>query len=197
MVEREVDEVDLVRERADGLMTVAAALATCDILRGCRDVGRDAEGLLEVVGLVEVAVAREDKALRRRLVGNVPWRTWRRVWRPGTPELPRCEGISIHNDRRLAAEALIVDERGRREDVCRARRRLYVATAATTAALIEQDGCARYKLDDRGHGQRDSDGEENESEEYARIKRAGFGRSVFFHMNGVGWIYFMYSFEMR
>jgi hypothetical protein len=112
VTEGEVDEVDLVRELAHDLMTVATALARQCSLRGCRRVRRHSERLLDVIGLKKVAVAREDKALRRRLVSNVPWRTRRCVWRPGTAELSRREGVSIHDDRGLAAEALVVDEGG-------------------------------------------------------------------------------------
>ena len=113
MTEREVDEVDLVRKLPHDLMAVAAALAgQCSFCR-CRCMRWDAEGLGQVIGFKKVTVARENKALRRRLVGDVAWRTRRCVWRPGTAELPRREGVSIHDDRGLAAETLVVDEGGR------------------------------------------------------------------------------------
>src|SRR5436853_302537 len=58
VVEREVDEVDLVRERADDKMAVAAPLAGPDGLRREWRAERDAEGLAKVVGLVKGAVPR-------------------------------------------------------------------------------------------------------------------------------------------
>src|SRR5439155_21058917 len=139
MVEREVNEVDLVRERTDRLMAVAATLATCDDLRCRRDMRGHAERLLEIVGFKKVAVSWKDETLRRRLIGNIPWRTRRCVWRPGTAELPRREGVPVDNDRRLAAETLVVDERGWRENIGRARRRFCVAAITATRALIEHD----------------------------------------------------------
>src|SRR5437764_6262881 len=112
MVEREVDKVDLVRERSDRLMAIATTLATCDDLRCRRDMRGHAEALLEIVGFIEVAVSRRDETLRRRLISDVPRRTRRCVWRTGTPELPRRKRVSVYHDRRLAAEPFVVDEGG-------------------------------------------------------------------------------------
>ena len=65
-----------------------------------------------------------------------------------------------------------------------------LATSLGALAATGQD-------EDRSDGQRCADAEKNESDECARIKRAGFGRCVFSHMNGVGWICLMYAFERR
>src|SRR5438477_2890061 len=103
-------------------MAVATPLASSDVLRRVRDMRGHAKRLGQIIGFEKVAVAREYKPLRRRLVCNVPWRTGCCVWRPWTTKLPRCERVAIDNDRWLAAETLVVDERGWRENICRARR---------------------------------------------------------------------------
>src|SRR5437762_3748888 len=127
MVEREVDEVDLVRERTDRLMAVAATLATCDDLRCRRDMRGHAEGLLKIVGFVEVAVSRRDETLRRRLIGDIFKAGRLSGWTLGRWTcVGSREWIAIDDDGRLASKTLVVDERRWRENVCRARRRVRI-----------------------------------------------------------------------
>src|SRR5437763_495304 len=135
VVEREVDEVDLVGERADHQVAVAAALAGSGRLRRKRRAEWHAKRLAEVGGLVEGAVPRLDEPLRRRDVDDV---------------FERSAGvrIAIDDGRGLAAEPFVVDERGRREDVRRVGSRLHVATASAAARLVEQNRRVGYELDD-------------------------------------------------
>src|SRR2546426_1610692 len=124
-------------------MAVTAALTGPDRLRGKGSSEGNTERLPQIVRLVEGAVPGLDKTLWRRDIDRVPeaWSGIRRALGRG------CEGISVNDYRRLAAEAFVVNECSGRENV-RRRRRGRIPTAATAARLVQQNRGVGYEFDD-------------------------------------------------
>src|SRR4051812_21950134 len=92
------------RRLSDSLVRVATAGTLEKRPPEDRVVRREPPRLSLVVGLPEIAVAREPDAERRRIVGDVT-------------VLPGAERIAVDDDRRLATKSLVVHVCRRREDV--------------------------------------------------------------------------------
>src|SRR4051812_7497236 len=107
------------RDLADDLVAVTATAALAKRFAKTRHMRRNPEGFPDVVRLEERAVVREHEAVRSGHVCNVreAWDRRRAGERFVADSYIRRERETVHRDRGLATETLVITEDRWREDV--------------------------------------------------------------------------------